>query len=123
MNAPTEHFSIKLKDQTLFRQQCYIDGQWVDADGRQTIAVTNPATGAAIGTVPRMGAAEARRAIEAADQALPGWRVKTAKERATIVTFFDWAVVQGYAPVSPAADLVRGHPRLQGRGRIEAGRP
>ncbi len=62
---------MKLRDPKLFRQQCYIDGEWVDALNRGTIPVTNPATGEALGTVPRMGAEETRRAIEAADNACP----------------------------------------------------
>src|SRR6516162_8190396 len=76
---------MKLKDAKLFRQQCYIDGAWVDALNRGTIPVTNPATGETLGTVPRMGAEETRQAIEAADKALPAWRAKTAKERAQIL--------------------------------------
>ena len=62
---------MKLKDSSLFRQQCYIDGEWVDADSGETIAVTNPANGEMLGTVPKMGAAETRRAIEAANRAFP----------------------------------------------------
>ena len=73
---------MQLKDTALFRQQAYIGGGWVDADSGQTIAVNNPATGEALGTVPRMGSAETRRAIEAANRALPAWRALTAKERA-----------------------------------------
>src|SRR5438034_1103631 len=76
---------MKLQDEKLFRQQCYVDGQWVDALNRGTIPVTNPATGETLGTVPRMGAEETRQAIEGADRALPGWRAKTAKERAQIL--------------------------------------
>jgi len=76
---------VKLKDPKLFRQQCYIDGAWVDALNRGTIPVTNPATGETLGTVPRMGADETRQAIEAADKALAAWRGKTAKERAQIL--------------------------------------
>ena len=57
---------MQLKDTQLFRQQAFIDGAWVDADNGQTIQVTNPATGEVLGTVPKMGAAETRRAIEAA---------------------------------------------------------
>ena len=49
MNAPLPSFAVQLKDKSLFRQQCYLDGQWVDADSRQTIVVTNPATGAPVG--------------------------------------------------------------------------
>ncbi|MBC7210865.1 MAG: aldehyde dehydrogenase family protein, partial [Pseudomonas sp.] len=73
---------MQLKDAQLFRQQAFINGEWLDADSGQTIKVTNPATGEVIGTVPKMGAAETRRAIEAADKALPAWRALTAKERA-----------------------------------------
>src|SRR6266849_6665621 len=76
---------MKLQDEKLFRQHCYIDGEWVDAISRATIRVTNPANGEALGTVPKMGAEETRRAIEAADRALPAWRARTAKERAQIL--------------------------------------
>jgi succinate-semialdehyde dehydrogenase/glutarate-semialdehyde dehydrogenase len=77
--------TLQLKDPTLLRQQSYIDGKWVDADGRGTLDVLNPATREKLGTVPKMGAAETRRAIEAASAALPAWAKKTAKERATIL--------------------------------------
>src|ERR671927_478284 len=86
MNAPAEALaSLKLKDQKLFRQQCYIDGKWLDADSGKSSPVHNPATGEELGSVPRMGAAEAKRAIEAAERAWPAWRAKTAKERAVIL--------------------------------------
>src|SRR6266571_1868001 len=77
--------ALNLKDPSLFRQQCYIDGNWADADSGKSIPVNNPATGEILGTVPNMGAAEARRAIEAANAAFPAWRAKTAKERANIL--------------------------------------
>ncbi len=76
---------MQLKDPSLLRHQCFIDGQWADADSRAVIEVDNPATGEVIGTVPRMGAAETRRAVEAAQAALPAWRAKTAKERSAIL--------------------------------------
>jgi succinate-semialdehyde dehydrogenase/glutarate-semialdehyde dehydrogenase len=71
-----------LKDPKLFRQHAYIDGAWVDADSKKTLEVDDPATGAKVGTTPLMGAAETRRAIEAANRAWPAWRKKTGKERA-----------------------------------------
>src|SRR5260370_8964237 len=77
--------ALNLKAPSLFRQQCYIDGRWADADSGKTLPVNNPATGEILGTVPNMGAAEARRAIEAANAAFPAWRAKTAKERANIL--------------------------------------
>ena len=74
-----------IKDPKLFRQQAYVDGSWIDADSGGTIPVDNPATGDVVGTVPKMGASETRRAIAAAEAALPAWRAKTAKERAQIL--------------------------------------
>jgi len=76
---------LKLKDPTLLRQQLYLDGRWVDADDGRTRPVTNPATGGQIGTVPYAGAAETRRAIEAANRAFPAWAKKLAKERSAIL--------------------------------------
>ena len=70
-----------LKDPSLLRQQCYINGQWCDAQSKETVAIANPATGAVIGSVPVMGQAETQAAIAAAEAALPAWRALTAKER------------------------------------------
>ena len=69
----------------LLLRQGFIDGQWVDADSGATLPVVNPATQEVVAEVPRMGAAETRRAIEAAQRALPGWRGMLAKERARIM--------------------------------------
>ncbi len=69
----------------LLRRQAYVDGRWADADTGETFPVLNPATGETVAAVPRMGAAETRRAIEAAQRALPAWKAKTAKERARIL--------------------------------------
>jgi succinate-semialdehyde dehydrogenase / glutarate-semialdehyde dehydrogenase len=76
---------VRLKDPLLFRQACYIDGAWVDAGTDGAIDVDNPATGEIVGTVPRLGRVEARRAIDAAARAFPAWRKKAAKERAVIL--------------------------------------
>ena len=73
---------MHLKDQSLFRQQCYINGEWVDADDAGTLDVTNPSSGSVIGTVPKLGAAETSRAIDAAEAAFQSWRKRTAKQRA-----------------------------------------
>lgn len=76
---------VTLSEPALFRQACYVDGAWITADSGATIGVDNPATGAIIGVVPNMGRLETRRAIEAAERALPAWRAKTAKERAAVL--------------------------------------
>jgi succinate-semialdehyde dehydrogenase/glutarate-semialdehyde dehydrogenase len=69
----------------LLREQAYIDGAWLDADNGATIEVTDPATGERLGSVPKMGAAETRRAIEAAAAAQPAWAARTAADRAKIL--------------------------------------
>ena len=76
---------LKLSDPKLFRQQAYIDGAWCDADSGKSKPVNNPATDEILGTVPDMGTAETRRAIEAANRAWPAWRAKTGKERSAIL--------------------------------------
>ena len=85
--------TMQLKDGSLLKRQGWIDGQWVDADGGGVFAVTDPATGAKIVEVADLGAAEPRRAIDAAARALPAWRAKTAKERAAVLRrWFDLLV-------------------------------
>ena len=69
---------IRLKDPTLFKERGFIAGQWVAADSGQTAEIRNPASGEVLGAVPYMGAAETRRAIEAAHAALTPWAKKTA---------------------------------------------
>jgi succinate-semialdehyde dehydrogenase/glutarate-semialdehyde dehydrogenase len=82
--------SIPLKDSSLFREQCYVDGEWIDALGQQKTEVDNPATGEIIGTVPALGKRETRRAIEAAEAAWPAWRARTGKDRAGLMrSWFD----------------------------------
>lgn len=76
---------LNLKDTALLRTHCYIDGVWLNADKGETLNVTNPATGEVVATVPKMGSAETRRAIIAANAAYPIWRAKTAAERAKLL--------------------------------------
>ena len=69
----------------LLRRQAFVDGNWIDADSGATFPVHNPATGEVVADVPRLGAAETRRAIEAAQRALPAWKARPARERARIL--------------------------------------
>jgi succinate-semialdehyde dehydrogenase/glutarate-semialdehyde dehydrogenase len=109
---------MNLQDKSLFRQQCYIDGAWADADGGATIDVTNPATDEIIGTVPRMGAGETRRAIEAANAAFPAWRSLTAKARAvTLRKFFD-LMMANQEDLAQLMTAEQGKPLAESRGEI-----
>jgi succinate-semialdehyde dehydrogenase/glutarate-semialdehyde dehydrogenase len=76
---------MKLKDPTLLRELCFVDGNWTGADNAAVLEVKNPATAQKLGSIPNMGATETRRAIAAAEAALPSWRARTAKERAIIM--------------------------------------
>src|SRR5579862_8697102 len=109
---------MKLHDETLFRQHCYIDGEWVDAIGRGTIPVKNPATGETLGTVPKMGAEETRRAIAAADRALPAWRAKTAKERAQILRRWYDLMMANQEDLATLMTAEQGKPLTESRGEI-----
>src|SRR5437867_8303778 len=109
---------MKLQDEKLFRQRCYIDGEWVDALNRGTIPVTNPATGEVLGSVPRMGAEETRQAIEAADRALPGWRGKTAKERAQILRRWFDLMMANQEDLATLMTAEQGKPLTESKGEI-----
>src|SRR3954453_5321876 len=113
--------ALNLKDPSLFRQQCYIDGKWADADGGKTIAVDNPATGEILGTVPQMGAAETRRAIEAANEAFPAWRAKTAKERAAVLRKWFDLMMANQEDLARLMTAEQGKPLAESRGEIAYG--
>ena len=107
-----------LKDQSLLRDACYIDGAWVAADAAGTIAVENPATGAIVGNVPKMGTAETRRAIEAANAALPSWRSLTAKERSTILRRWFDLMMANQEDLARIMTAEQGKPMTESRGEI-----
>ncbi|AHC62942.1 succinate-semialdehyde dehdyrogenase [Pseudomonas aeruginosa LES431] len=109
---------MQLKDAKLFRQQAYVDGAWVDADNGQTIKVNNPATGEIIGSVPKMGAAETRRAIEAADKALPAWRALTAKERANKLRRWFDLMIENQDDLARLMTIEQGKPLAEAKGEI-----
>ncbi len=113
--------AIQLKDMSLFRQQCYIDGQWVDADNKATFAVYNPADGQQIGTVPSMGAVETKRAIEAANAAWPGWRAKSAKERAVILRKWYELMMAAQEDLAILMTVEQGKPLTESRGEVAYG--
>jgi succinate-semialdehyde dehydrogenase/glutarate-semialdehyde dehydrogenase len=108
-------------DQLSLRQHAFIDGAWVGADNAATFAVRDPATGAVIGHVPDMGAAETRRAIEAAERALPAWRSKTAKERAQIMRRWFDLIMSEQERLARIITAEMGKPLVEARGEIAYG--
>lgn len=109
---------LTLNDPSLLRQHCYLNGQWCAADSGQTIDVTNPATNEKLGTIPKMGTQETRRAIEAANAALPAWRAKTAKERATILRRWFDLMLANQEDLAIIMTAEQGKPLAESRGEI-----
>lgn len=109
---------LKLTDPDLFRTRCYLDGQWMDADSRATLTIRNPATGEEIGTIPRMGATETRRAIEAAQAAQPAWRAKTAGERAKILRRWFELMLEHQEDLAVLMTTEQGKPLAEARGEV-----
>jgi succinate-semialdehyde dehydrogenase/glutarate-semialdehyde dehydrogenase len=109
---------MKLKDPSLLKQMCYIDGEWHHADSKETIEVTNPATGGKLGTIPKMGTAETRRAIDAANRAYPAWRALTAKERAAILRRWYDLMLANQEDLAQIMTAEQGKPLGEARGEI-----
>ena len=105
---------LALKDPSLFKQQCYLNGEWIS--GTDTTEVTNPATGEVIGHVPKLGQAEATQAIADANAAWPAWRKKTAKERATILKKWFDRMISNADDVALIMTSEQGKPLAEARG-------
>src|SRR5512139_3786524 len=123
MNAPAQAGlpPLSLKDPKLFRTQCYVDGAWIGADSKKTFAVHNPATGEALGSVPDLGAAETRRAIEAAERALPAWRARTGKDRSAILRKWNDLIVANLDDLALILTTEQGKPLAEAKGEIQIG--
>ncbi|WP_441232343.1 NADP-dependent succinate-semialdehyde dehydrogenase [Tardiphaga sp. 215_C5_N2_1] len=107
-----------LKDQSLLRDACYVDGAWIAAEQGETITVENPANGESIGSVPKMGAAETNRAIEAANDALPSWRGRTAKERSAVLRRWFDLMMANQEDLARIMTAEQGKPLAESRGEI-----
>ena len=109
---------MKLKDPALLRHLAYIDGEWLDADDGATIAISDPADGTDLGTVPMMGADETRRAIGSAEAALPAWRAKTAKERSAVLRRWHDLMIEHADDLAMILTTEMGKPLAEARGEI-----
>ncbi len=107
-----------LKDPTLFRTQAYVAGEWCDADNSAQLEICNPATGLLLGTVPRMGATETRRAIAAANAAWPAWRAKSAKERSVILRKWHDLMMENADDLALILTAEQGKPLAEAKGEI-----
>ncbi|WP_186212412.1 NAD-dependent succinate-semialdehyde dehydrogenase [Burkholderia gladioli] len=111
-------FTAALKDPSLFRQQIYLAGEWQGAANGASFEVRNPANGELLGSVPLAGAAETRRAIEAANAAWPAWRRRTAKERAAILRKWYELMLAHADDLALILTTEQGKPLAEARGEI-----
>jgi succinate-semialdehyde dehydrogenase/glutarate-semialdehyde dehydrogenase len=110
--------ALNLTDAALLRMQAFLAGEWANAQNGATRDVMNPATGRRLGTVPNMGAAETRRAIEAASAALPAWARKTAQERALILRRWYELMMANQDDLARIMTAEQGKPLAEARGEI-----
>lgn len=110
-----------LRDPSLLRNDCYIDGNWVAAVSGERLAVTNPATGERVGEVPRCAGEETRRAIDAAEAAWPAWRALTAAERSAILRRWHGLMLEHKQDLALLMTLEQGKPLAEAAGEIQYG--
>jgi succinate-semialdehyde dehydrogenase / glutarate-semialdehyde dehydrogenase len=110
--------TLSLNDSELFRQQAYIAGRWCEADNGTSFRVINPATGEVLAQVPDMGAAETRRAIEAAKAAWPEWRRKPARERAGLLRKWHDLMMTNLDDLATLMTAEQGKPLAESKGEI-----
>ena len=113
--------TLILNDPSLIKSQAFINGQWVDADSGETLAVTNPATGDRVTQVAKCGTAETRRMIEAAETAQKAWAKTTAKERATVLRSWFNLMMENQEDLAQLLTAEQGKPLAEARGEIAYG--
>ena len=109
---------MNIKDKSLFRQQCYVNGAWIDAPGGGTISVGNPASGEKLGTVPSLLEAGAETAVAAAHAAFPSWAAKTAKERAAILRRWYELIMASVDDIGTMMTAEQGKPLAEARAEV-----
>jgi len=117
--SKTQYLADVVSDKSLICQKCYIDGNWVE--GKQSLDVTNPVNGNVIASVPLLGAEETRTAIEAADKAMKGWKILTAKERSNIMRNWYNLIMENQEDLAQIMTAEQGKPLAESRGEIAYG--
>lgn len=112
---------MELSDKTLFRQQGYIGGAWMDSNSGDTVEVINPATGHVIGHIPDMGGEETRTAIEVAESAWAAWRALTGKARGAVLRRWFDLVIEATEDLARIMTLEQGKPLAEARGEVAYG--
>ncbi len=116
--SSTETLRDRLRDPSLLRDRCFIDGEWV---GQPSFPVENPATGALLANVPWLGAKEATDAVEAAERAFKTWSKTTAKQRAVLLRKWFDLITANREDLALILTSEQGKPLSEARGEIDIG--
>ena len=117
-HAKTPSLHDRLKDPSLLREQCYIDGAWV---GTSAKAVTNPVNGVELAKIPVMSTAEATQAVEAAERAFPAWAKLTAKQRSNILRKWFDLIIANREDLALILTSEQGKPLAEALGEVDIG--
>ncbi|MEC5320337.1 NAD-dependent succinate-semialdehyde dehydrogenase [Brenneria populi subsp. brevivirga] len=109
---------MQLNQKALFRQRCLIDGEWHDSQSGEHLAVTNPANGETLGTIPLVTASQTQQAIAAAERAQAEWRRRTGKERAAVLQAWSRLIMENQADLAELLTAEQGKPLAEARGEI-----
>ncbi len=112
---------LKLSDKTLLRADAYVNGAWTNARSGARFPVTNPATGEIIADVANLDADDTRATVEAAHEALPAWRAKTAKERAVLMRKWFELIMANQEDLAQIMTAEQGKPLAETRGEVAYG--
>ncbi|WP_240992224.1 NAD-dependent succinate-semialdehyde dehydrogenase [Rickettsiella grylli] len=110
---------MKLKNPSLFQQQCYINGKWITTP--KNITVNNPATLEIIGTVPDLESTHLQHAVTAAEAALPRWMSKTAKERSELLHQWYTLILENSDDLALLLTIEQGKPFSEAQEEIRYG--
>ena len=112
---------MDIANKKLFKQQCFIDGEWINSEKNETINVNNPATNEIIGNVPNCGKQETTKAILAAEKSWKEWKSKTSKERSIILKKWYRLIEDNHEDLAKIMTIEQGKPMAESRGEITYG--
>ena len=118
---PTIDIRKLLKDPSLFKEEAFINNQWVKSSSGASFPINNPATGEIIAQVANLGAADAEKAIAAADIALSKWKAITGKERAGLMRKWFDLILQNKDDLAILMTLEQGKPLTESAGEVVYG--
>jgi succinate-semialdehyde dehydrogenase/glutarate-semialdehyde dehydrogenase len=107
-----------LNDPSLLCDKAFVAGEWIDADDGATFEVKNPARGDVLTTLPDLGLAEVKRAIDAAEASQKAWSARTGKDRAAILRKWNDLMVANADDLGMILTAEMGKPLGEGKGEV-----